>query len=260
MYKAALDNMAGEAVGVLFASMADRAMGIDVDSNNSDKQDKQDKRDHDSKPGGRGDEGGRGGPTTADEKPGTRTADETEEKKQEPRRSGNQAEEESGPGEEGRSGSSSSSGNQQAEGNGEEDRAGMLDATVGRGGGEASEGGRGAPAGHVAGADSAGAIDAGVSRWVLTEEQSRRSWFRSELLRKESGVSLVGVIFADGFAHGRFKLFRRYERLAFFVVGSSVEVREENPPKTPQTRRCNERSCVRIYFAENTSISSMRCR
>ncbi|CAM9490439.1 unnamed protein product, partial [Hapterophycus canaliculatus] len=31
VYKAALDNMAGEAVGVLFATMADRAMGIDVD-------------------------------------------------------------------------------------------------------------------------------------------------------------------------------------------------------------------------------------
>ncbi|CAM9226699.1 unnamed protein product [Scytosiphon promiscuus] len=31
VHKAALDNMAGEAVGVLFATMADRAMGIDVD-------------------------------------------------------------------------------------------------------------------------------------------------------------------------------------------------------------------------------------
>lgn len=31
MYKAALDNMAGEAVSALFATMADRAKGIDVD-------------------------------------------------------------------------------------------------------------------------------------------------------------------------------------------------------------------------------------
>lgn len=170
VYKAALDNMAGEAVGVLFASMADRAMGIDVDGN-----DKQDDGGGGGKPDGRGaGNGGKGGPSVG-ERPGTAQV----EKKPEPRRSGNQAEEESGPGGEGRNG-----GNQQAEGSSEKGRVGVVGAT-GAGEGETAEGGRGttveaaaAAAANenpslVAGADSAGNVDSRVSRWVSTEPTSR---------------------------------------------------------------------------------------
>lgn len=170
VYKAALDNMAGEAVGALLANMADRAMGIDVDGNG--KQDEEE-----SKPrggGGGGGDGGRRGCAT-DER-----LVQTEKRLEEPRRSGNQAEEESGPGEEGRSG-----GNQQAEGNDGKGCVGVLDATDGGGVEGAAEGGRGAleaaaaaaseqPSDGVVGADSAGDIDAGVSRWAFTHTRRRR--------------------------------------------------------------------------------------
>lgn len=149
MYNAALDNMAGEAVGVLFASMADRALGIDVDGGNNKRSDSGSSS---SRPGGG--RGGRRGPT-ADERPGT---DETE-KRQEPRRSGNQAEEESGPGEEGHR-----SGDQQAEGNGDKGRVGGSEAT---GGGGGALGVEAAAAASEDPSHVAGAVDPGVSRWVF---------------------------------------------------------------------------------------------
>eukprot|EP00752_Nemacystus_decipiens_P003095 g2866.t1 len=160
VYKAALDNMAGEAVGALFANMADRAMGIDVDgissSNNNNNDDDDDKHD-DSRSRPRGDAGGRGGPT-ADEGPSRARTEE-----QEPRRSGNQAEEEErGPRQDGPS-SATSRGNQQ-EGSGDKGGGGggMLDATGAGRGEETAGGGRGAPEVAAAAAEAAAASGAGA--------------------------------------------------------------------------------------------------
>lgn len=182
VYKAALDNMAGEAVGVLFANMADRAMGIDVDGDDEQAGNSGGSKHHGG--GGGGDAG---------------TAHQTEEKP-EPRRSGNQAEEESAPGEE------RSSGNQQAEVNGEKGYVGVLDAA------EAAEGGRGALEEAAATAtasenpsDVAGAcsaeddVDAGVSRWAAFTEPTgfilSFSLSRSDFGGKASSV-LSQVVFS----------------------------------------------------------------
>ncbi len=178
--KAALDNMAGEAVGALFATMADRAMGIDVDgpagagdggggSGGADRGDQQ-KAD-----GGRVGGGGSGGPK-AGQRPGTAQEAERERPpEQEPRRSGNQAEEgDDGSGREGRS-----SGNQQAEASAESNEGvvgaagegvteeapagelGALEAAAG-----AAAGVAGASQGDAHGPGPAGDVDAEVSRWV----------------------------------------------------------------------------------------------
>lgn len=79
VHKAALDNMAGEAVSVLFATMADRANGIDVDGGERD---------------GPGGSGGGNRQTLGD---GRQESAESR-KRPERRRSGNQGgEEENGP-------------------------------------------------------------------------------------------------------------------------------------------------------------------
>lgn len=114
VHKAALDNMAGEAVSTLFATMADRAAGIDVDGANTKDP-----------PGGSS-----GG---AAESPENEKRSSTESQQlPEERRSGNQdGEEEDGPRREG----GSSRGNQQAERNSKSEG---LDVRYGVGAAEAS--------------------------------------------------------------------------------------------------------------------------
>lgn len=174
MYKAALDNMAGEAVGVLFATMADRAMGIDVDGADTvdalpAARDKQRKDKREGEAGSTAAEAGSGGENTSRNDTQTKADEERKRPPQrEPPRFGNQAEEEE-------SGShkigGSSSGNQHAEGNAESNEGGALDTTkngvlegapASQGGGDALE--AEVDHGGVAGAGSAGDVDAEVSR------------------------------------------------------------------------------------------------
>lgn len=167
VYKAALDNMAGEAVGGLFATMADRAMGIDVDSATAAAVDTA------ADPSaGRGSGGNR---PTLRERPGTSEEKQKQPPEQEPRRSGNQEEEgENGPRQE-----RGSSGNQDADGKGG-GNGGVSDARGERGVEEALAGG--AAAGNPGDAPATGSVgdaDAGVSRCAYSTSYSvvmKRLW------------------------------------------------------------------------------------
>lgn len=160
--KAALDNMAGEAVGALFATMADRAMGIDVDGKGTGAGSTLDSQHKDSRggaavagSGGVRRHGGAGeGAAKAEAEQRERPID------RKPQRSGNQEDEE----EHGSRQRNGSRGDQRAEGRndgskGESDavKNGSADEAVAGGGGAAGESG------------SAADVEAGVSRWVSSK-------------------------------------------------------------------------------------------
>lgn len=126
VHEAALDNMAGEVVSALFATMADRADGIDVDGEVEQKREA-------------GTAEGQGKESQAKPKPASNIQEsaEAKERAEQKLRSGNQEEEESGRREGG------GSGNQHADGNGESkglDAGKDGSAGEGRADGEAAEG------------------------------------------------------------------------------------------------------------------------
>lgn len=174
VYKAALDNMAGMAVGVLFATLADRAMGIDVDGASPaaplpEAKDKRAENGPEEAGGAVAVEAGTGGEgPTGDE---SSTKAEKERKRpppqQDPPRFGNQAEEDSGS----RGDGGSSSGNQHAEGSSESREGSALDPTINGMFEETAASNEGgvvleaeADQGGVSGAGSPGDVDAEVSR------------------------------------------------------------------------------------------------